>query len=240
MSLYGSTAASSQIVKLITLAPELDESTGLIQDLTGRGIRVSLGHSSATYEQGLLALDAGATCLTHALNAMAPMHHRNPGLAGLITGAPKSPYFTIISDGHHLHPGVATMLFRSNPQKCILVTDSIELAGLEDGTYPGHAQVSHNQTKQGSRVVIEGTDTLIGGCASLQECVRNIMHWSGCSVAEAVRCVTENVADFMGDPTRGKLEAGRRADLVILDDEANIVETWVAGKKVWERESQED
>ena len=124
------------------------------------------------------------------------------------------------------------MLFRSNPAKCILITDSIELAGLPDGTYPGHSQVSSNQTKIGTRCVIEGTETLIGSCATLGECVKNMMQWSGCSVAEAARCVTENVAEFMGDDARGKLDKGRRADLVVLGDNGEILETWVGGRKV--------
>lgn len=170
---------------------------------------------------------------------MAPLHHRDPGLAGLVAAAPSTlpecPYFSIIPDGNHLHPSVATMLFRSNPSKRILITDSIELAGLPDGTYPGHAQIPHRQTKSGSRVTIEGTETLIGGCASLQECVQNLMKWSGCGVAQAVKCVTENVADFMGDGRRGKLEEGRRADFVVLDDDGNVLQTWVGGRKIWEK-----
>lgn len=236
---YGSAASTSEVLKLVTLAPELEGSSTLIKELTGHGIKVSLGHSTATYDEGLAAVQAGASGLTHTLNAMAPLHHRDPGLAGLVGAAPstttEAPYFSIIPDGNHLHPAVATMLFRSNPTKCIIITDSIELAGLDDGTYPGHAQIPHNQTKHGSRVTIEGTDTLIGGCASLQECVQNIMKWSGCDVAQAVRCVTENVADFMGDKTRGKLESGRRADLAVLDDDGNVLQTWIAGKKVWEK-----
>lgn len=188
-------------------------------------------------------MNAGASCLTHTLNAMAPLHHRDPGLAGLAS-APSSafrdemnPYFSIIADGNHLHPSVATMLFRAQPEKCIVITDSIELAGLEDGTYPGHAQIPFNQTKKGSRVVIEGTETLIGGCAGLDECVRNLKRWSGCTWADAVRCVTDNVANFMGDKTRGSLEAGRRADFVVLSDEGVVLETWVGGKKVYARHS---
>ncbi|QIW96809.1 hypothetical protein AMS68_002327 [Peltaster fructicola] len=239
VEVYGQSAATSDVLKLVTLAPELDGSDSLIRSLTSRGIKVALGHSTASYDQGLTALTAGASGLTHTLNAMAPLHHREPGLAGLVGAAPsnatQSPYYSIISDGNHLHPSVATMLFRANPSKCIVITDSIELAGLEDGTYPGHAQIPHRQTKCASRVTIEGTDTLIGGCASLQECVQNLMKWSGCNVAQAVRCVTENVSDFMGDNTRGKLESGRRADFVVLDDEANVLQTWIAGKKVWER-----
>jgi N-acetylglucosamine-6-phosphate deacetylase len=236
---YGDIATSSSTLKLVTLAPELENANLLVQKLTQNGIRVSLGHSTASYSQGLAALQAGATCLTHTLNAMAPLHHRDPGLAGLVTAAPsttsKSPYFSIITDGNHLHPSVATMLFRANPGKCIVITDSIELAGLPDGSYPGHAQIPHNQVKQGSRVVIEGTETLIGGCAGLGECVQNLVHWSGCEVAEAVRCATENVVDFMGDDDRGKLEVGRRADFVVLGDDGEVVQTWVSGGKVWEK-----
>lgn len=127
------------------------------------------------------------------------------------------------------------MLFRANPGKAIVITDSIELAGLDDGIYPGHAQIPQQQRKVGSRVTIDGTETLIGGCASLQECVRNLIRWSGCNVAEAVKCVTENVSDFMGLQDRGKLEAGRRADFVVLNDEGEVLQTWVAGMKVWEK-----
>lgn len=200
---------------------------------------MSLGHSSASYVQGLEAAKAGATGLTHVLNAMSPLHHRDPGLTGLISmpcaDEVSSPYYSIIPDGNHLHPSVATMLFRANPEKCILITDSTELSGLDDGLHPGHAQIPHQQRKTGSKVTIEGTDTLVGGCASLQECVRNMMKWSGCDVAEAVRCVTENVASMMGDHTRGKLEAGRRADFVVMNDEGEILQTWVAGRMVWQK-----
>ena len=170
---------------------------------------------------------------------MAPLHHRDPGLAGLVTAAasstPASPYYSIIADGHHLHPSVVTMLFRANPAKCILITDSIELAGLPDGTYPGHSQISSQQTKKGTRVVIEGTETLIGSCIGLSECAANLIMWSGCGIAEAVRCVTESIAELMGESQRGKLEEGRLADLVVLDDSQGleVVSTWIRGKQVW-------
>ena len=170
---------------------------------------------------------------------MAPLHHRDPGLAGLVTAPAfeghEAPYFSIIPDGNHLHPSVCTMLFRSSPSKCILITDSIELAGLPDGKYPGHSQIPFSQTKIGSKVVIEGTGTMIGGCESLDACVRNLIKWSGCSVAEAVRCATENIVNLMGDQERGILEQGRRADFVVLDSEANVRSTWIGGHNVWNR-----
>ncbi|KAM3418443.1 N-acetylglucosamine-6-phosphate deacetylase [Cercospora zeina] len=253
---YSSTTSSSQkIIKLVTLAPELPSSDSLIRSLTAqdKNIIVSLGHSSASYTQGLGALSAGATCLTHTLNAMTPLHHRDPGLAGLITLPPpppsasspsslpqplRPPYFTLIPDSHHLHPTIVTLLYRSAPQNCILITDSIELLGLPDGTYPGNSQIDTRQTKLGSKVVKTGSETLIGGCATLDLCVKNLMQWAGISVAEAVRCVTENVVGLMGDEMRGRLEVGRRGDLVVLDDGGHVLQTWIGGRKVWEKEAE--
>lgn len=204
-----------------------------------------MGHSTASYTDGLAGLKAGATCLTHTLNAMPPLASRTPGLAGLIslprTHAPSSPFYTIIPDGEHLHPATVSLLHRTNPNRSILVTDSIELASLPDGTYPGHSQIPFQQTKAGTRATIAGTDTLIGGCIPLQHGVRNLMEWSGCGVAEAVGSVTENVAAFMGidgPGGRGLLREGRRADLCVLNDAGEVLQTWVAGVKVWDREDE--
>lgn len=204
-----------------------------------------MGHSTATYKEGLLGLNAGATCLTHTLNAMPPYGSRAPGLAGLIslqpTHKPAPPYYTIIADGQHLHPATVSLLHRTNPRRSILITDSIELASLPDGTYPGHSQIPHQQTKAGNRATIAGTETLIGGCIPLQQSVRNLMEWSGCGIAEAVCSVTENVATLMGidgQGGRGVLREGRRADLTVLDQSGEVLQTWVAGAKVWDRDEE--
>ena len=241
-SVYGSANLASA-VKLATIAPELPDSSALITDLTAQGIRVSMGHSTATLDHGLSGLRAGATCLTHTLNAMPPFTSREPGLAGLIslssTHMPAPPYYTIIADGEHLHPNTVSLLYRSNPKRAITITDSIELASLPDGNHPGHAQIPFEQTKKGTRATIAGTDTLIGGCIPLQESVRNLMAWSGCGIAEAVGTVTENVAGFMGadgQGGRGVLREGRRADLTVLSESGEVLQTWIAGHKVWDRE----
>ncbi|KAF2114657.1 hypothetical protein BDV96DRAFT_494958 [Lophiotrema nucula] len=242
--IYGSSNLTST-VKLVTTAPELPDSAPFIKSLSSQGIRVSMGHSNATYEEGLLGLKAGATCLTHTLNGMSGFTSRAPGLTGLIslpsTHNPSSPYYTIIPDGEHLHPQTVSLLYRANPKKAILITDSIELASLPDGTYPGHAQIPFQQTKKGTRATIAGTDTLIGGCITLQEGIRNLMKWSGCGIAEAVGTVTENVAAFMGidgEGGRGILREGRRADLSVLNEEGEVLQTWVAGHKIWDREEE--
>ena len=204
-----------------------------------------MGHSTASYSDGLEGLRSGATCLTHTLNAMPPFASRIPGLAGIIslpsTHTPPAPWFTIIPDGQHLHPATVSLLHATNPKRSILVTDSIELASLPDGTYPGHAQIPFEQTKTGTRATIAGTDTLIGGCITLQEGVRNLMEWTGCGIAEAVGTVTENVAEFMGIDGiggRGVLKEGRRADLCVLNEAGEVLQTWVAGHKVWDKEDE--
>jgi N-acetylglucosamine-6-phosphate deacetylase len=183
--------------------------------------------------------------LTHTLNAMPAFNSRDPGLAGLIslpaTHVPASPYYTLIADGQHLHANTVSLLYRANPNRAITITDSIELASLPDGVYPGHSQIPFEQVKAGDRAMIAGTDTLIGGCIPLQQSVRNLMDWSACGIAEAVGTVTENVAALMGidgEGGRGVLKEGRRADLTVLSDEGEVLQTWVAGVKVWDREEE--
>ena len=227
-------------VKLVTLAPELPNSLPLIKGFLLEGIKVSLGHSAATYAEGLSAITAGATCLTHILNAMSPLHHREPGLAGLISlpefSKPPPPYFSILGDGIHLHPTVATILWRAAPHRAIVVSDSIELAGLPDGVYPGNAQIPHPQVKVGPRATIQGTDTLIGACCTVAQAVPNLIKWSGCGVAEAVRCLSENVVTMMGvEDQFGTLKEGRRADFVVLEEDGSVRETWIGGRRVWSR-----
>ena len=207
-----------QSVKMVTLAPELPGAIELISKLTGEHQKiVSLGHSAADYDRGMRGVEAGAKTLTHVFNTMNPLHHRQPGLAGLMSSS--MIHYSVIPDGIHLHPATLALSYRANPEKCILITDSIEMAGLPDGVYPGHAQIPHMQRKEGNKVTIDGTETLIGSCSTLDECMNNLVRYSGCSVAEAVRCVTENVADLMGEQERGKFEVGRRADFVRLSDD---------------------
>lgn len=253
---------------MVTLAPELPGALDLITRLQSGcpSLVVSLGHSTASFATGLAALDRGAGALTHVFNAMAPLHHREPGLAGLMgqshgpSSSRRRPYYSVIADGIHLHPSVLRMALRADPDRCILITDSIELAGLPDGIYPGNGQVVHRQRKVGSRVTLvkdgrdidengegedvsksgekvrggEGEEVLIGSCCTLDICVRNMISMTGCGVAEAVRCVTENVAGLMAERKRGVLEPGRRADFVILDSETfRVKETWVQGSMVF-------
>jgi N-acetylglucosamine-6-phosphate deacetylase len=248
-SIYGEENLRDSI-RVLTLAPELPGSLAHIERLTKEyDVRVSMGHSAADYEEGRKGMSAGSNLITHTFNAMNPLHHREPGLAGKwlyhlsnifcaereISGLisdPSPPYFSLIADAIHLHPRIVGIAYRSSPSHCILITDSIELSGLPDGIYPGHAQIPFNQLKEGNKVTIENTNTLIGTCIGLDECVRNLMAWAEIPVQKAVRCVTENVADAMGLKDRGKLEVGRRADFVVLGADGEVKDIWILGKKI--------
>ncbi|KAJ4293868.1 N-acetyl-glucosamine-6-phosphate deacetylase [Collariella sp. IMI 366227] len=125
-------------IKMITAAPELGVMTSLIPDLTSRGIIYSIGHSEATYEEASAAVSAGATMITHLFNAMRPLHHRNPGIFGVLgvaeqnqdgqNGKKKRPYFGIIADGIHLHPTTIKIAWNAHPDGMILVTDAMHMA----------------------------------------------------------------------------------------------------------------
>jgi N-acetylglucosamine-6-phosphate deacetylase len=153
-------------IALITLAPELPAALPSTQALIERNIRVSIGHSEATYEEAKAGIKAGASMITHLFNAMHPLHHRNPGIFGLLGTASSSvqkPYFGIIADGIHLHPTSVKIAWHAHPNGLILVTDAMRLAGMPDGTY---------DWTNGSRIIKDGallTHTACGLCYKLFE-----------------------------------------------------------------------
>ena len=170
-------------IKMITAAPELGAMTSLIPSLTARGILVSIGHSEATYEQASAAVAAGATMITHLFNAMRPLHHRNPGIFGVLGvadhhhqqqqqessgggsegGEEKRPYFGLIADGIHLHPATVKIAWRAHPAGLVLVTDAMHMVGLPDGRYAWtNGEGEHFIVKKGSVLELEGTGVIAG------------------------------------------------------------------------------
>ncbi|KAB8288185.1 hypothetical protein EYC80_010190 [Monilinia laxa] len=208
---------------------------GPFDSSTGASVLVSMGHSAASFEEGYQGKLAGATLLTHTFNAMNPLHHREPGLAGLISDQ-ASPYFSLIADAIHLHPSIVSLAYHSGPEKAILITDSVELSGLPDGLYPGHSQIPHPQLKVGNKVTISGTETLVGTCIPLDQCLRNLIKWACLPIEKAVLTVTENVANAMLLKDRGRLTIGKRGDFVVLNDLGDLLGTWVMGREVWSRD----
>lgn len=152
-------------IRMITAAPERGNMTSLIPEICARGIIYSVGHSEATYEEASAAVAQGATMITHLFNAMRPLHHRNPGIFGVL-GIAESlprPYFGVISDGIHLHPTTVKIAYNSHPDGFILVTDAMHLVGLPDGAYKfTNGDEENFIVKKGSVLLLEGSETIAG------------------------------------------------------------------------------
>ena len=243
-------------IKLLTLAPELPGALSCIPALTSLDITVAIGHSEATYKEARAGIAAGATMITHLFNAMRPLHHRNPGIFGLLgtpspspsstptgTHAAQKPFFGLIADGIHLHPTSVKIAWNAHPDGCVLVTDAMSLVGLPDGTYDWTN--GSRIVKAGPLLTLEGSDGKIAGsCIELVECVTNFLNWSGASVPEAVRAVTATPARMLGlERVKGTLEAGADADIVVLELESDengrrrleVDQVWKFGEMVFEK-----
>lgn len=217
-------------VSIITIAPELDKTGDITRELVKHGITVSLGHSIATLKEGERGINSGAKFITHLFNAMLPFHHRDPGLVGLLTSSDvKVPvvYYGIIADGIHTHYAALRIAFRSNTEGMVLVSDAISATGLESGTH--RIGVQEVEIKD-NKAFIAGTDILCGSIATLDYCVRHLRQVTGCSKVEAIECATLHAAQVLGiSHKKGTLDFGADADFVILDDELNVLATFISG-----------
>jgi N-acetylglucosamine-6-phosphate deacetylase len=190
----------SKIVKVITLAPELDETEEVIPYLCSQGIIVSLGHSLATAEQARQAFKLGASMVTHAFNAMPSLHHRQPGLLG---EAIVNPNVTcgLIADGNHVCSTMMKILLNaSNYDRGIfLVSDALAPIGLPDGIYPWDKR--NIEVTKGTARLADGT--LSGTTLPLLVGVNNLVNWQICGVEAAIAMVTESPRKAIGMPGIG-------------------------------------
>jgi N-acetylglucosamine-6-phosphate deacetylase len=231
-------------VTMITAAPERGNMMQLIPQLRSRDIIYSIGHSEATYEDASAAVAQGATMITHLFNAMRPLHHRNPGVFGVL-GLAESlprPYFGIIADGIHLHPNTIKIAFNAHPEGFILVTDAMHLVGLPDGAYPWtNGERMCNIVKKGSKLLLENSETIAGSSITLLECVNNFLQWTGASIPRALGAVTATPAAMLGmQGVKGTLDAEADADFVIFSETQSpegrsqlvLDEVWKFGTRV--------
>jgi N-acetylglucosamine-6-phosphate deacetylase len=177
---------------MVTLAPERPGGLELLQDLARSGVRVSLGHSDATLAQAEAAFAAGAVMVTHVFNAMAPLHHRSPGLAGAALGGAHAPSVGLIADGVHVAPEMCAMVARLVGERLVLVSDAVEQAG------------------SGAGEARDAGGRLAGSTARLDAGVRNLIDW-GVDAASAVHAASLAPARVLGLDDRGSLEPGRLA-----------------------------
>lgn len=214
------------VVRKISIAPELEHSTELIHYLCEKNTVVSLGHTNATYEEAQTAIDAGATSGTHTYNAMTPLTHRAPGVVGAIM-INDSVYAELILDGIHVNYAAAKALLRAKGKdRVILITDSIEAAGLPDGTYKLGNQPVY--VKDGQARLENGA--LAGSIANMNECVKNAYQHLGLTLNEAVNLASYNPAQSLGENLLGELKVGNYADIIFFDEDISIQKTMIKGQ----------
>lgn len=216
-------------VRLVTLAPELAGAAEVTRELRRRGIVVSAGHTVASYEQGIQALQSGIASGTHLFNAMPPLDHRGPGLAVALLQQPTA-YAGLIADGVHVHPAMVALAWQAKkPDHLVLVSDAMAALGMQPGVY--HLA--------GFDVTVDGATarlpdgTLAGSLLTMDAAVRNLVAFTGCTLAQAAACVAANPARLLGLETKGWLAPGMDADLVLLSPEGNVLATLVMGRVVY-------
>ncbi|XP_055507521.1 N-acetylglucosamine-6-phosphate deacetylase [Leucoraja erinacea] len=229
------TYGSLENVIIVTLAPELQRSGPIIQELVRRGIHVSLGHSVANLVQAETAVSHGATFITHLFNAMLPFHHRDPGIVGLLTSdripSGRRVFYGMIADGIHTNPAALRIAYRAHPRGLVLVSDGIAALGLPSGR---HTLGQQEVVIQGLQAHVAGTQTLSGSIATMDMCVRHLAPAPGCSVEAALEAASLHPAQLLGiEGSKGALNYGTDADLVLLDEELNVEATYIAGELVW-------
>lgn len=209
---------------LITLAPELPGHLASIAALRKAGFVVQLGHSNGNYEEGLAALEQGATGFTHLFNAMTGLHHRAPGMVGAALA--HAHYAEIIPDLLHVHPGAIRTALRAIPG-LFCVTDSTSATGMPDGEY----QLGRHRVFKCMGGVRLADGVLAGSALTMDQALRNLISL-GLSLEEASRRVSTHAADFLGRPDLGRLHVGASADLVVLDQALELQRVFIEGIEI--------
>ena len=214
-------------VVMVTLAPELVDFAD-IRTLGAAGVRVSAGHSEATYAEAIGAFDAGVSAVTHLFNAMPAMRQREPGLAGAALDDPR-PWCGVICDGFHVAPAMVRLALRARPaDRMMLVTDAMPTVGSNDNTFVLQGRMIH--VMDGLCAYEDGT--LAGAHLAMSQAVAHVVREIGADPVQAAALAATNPAAFLrcsGD--RGTIAAGLRADFAWLDSDFEPVKTFIGGEE---------
>jgi N-acetylglucosamine-6-phosphate deacetylase len=221
-------------VSIVTLAPELDGGLELVRLLVDRGHRVSLGHSGATYDEAMAAIGAGARQATHLYNRMPPLNHRAPGLVGAVLQS-DDVAAEVICDGFHVHPAlVRATIAAKRPSRVIAITDGTAASGLPSGS----------KARLGGRVITASDSTALlddgttaGSMLTMDRAFRLLIGTVGLSLVDAATVTSTTPARELGLVGHGVLAPEAVADLVVLDANLSVVQTYVGGQLTYSRNS---
>lgn len=221
----------ADIIKTITLAPETDEKDfAAIRQITrDTDVIISMGHTSADYDTAMASVNAGVRHATHLFNAMTPMQHRAPGVVAAALNSDVS--CELIVDTFHVDVSLYDMLWKLKGRKLCFITDCLPAGGLPEGEY----------TLGGAKIIYKGIvcrledGTVAGSILHLNKGVWNVYTNSNIPLYECVNCASLNPATALGiDKTKGSLDVGKDADIIITDNEFNVEKTIIGGKIKYE------
>ena len=220
------------VIKVITFAPEMDggmEFTRRLRQETN--IALSIGHTSANFDQAMAAIHTGVMRSTHTFNAMTPLMHRDPGVVGAAMNS--DIYTELIPDTFHVNKGIFPMMARLKGNKLVLITDALRSAGMPDGEYENGGQV----------FVLKGIEcrlkdgTIAGSVLKLNQGVRNLRDYGYVPLYTAVRAASLNAAESAHlEDRKGSLTPGKDADIILMDENCNVLRTIVRGVCKYQKE----
>ena len=217
------------IIKIITMAPEIKGSFDFMDLIKQNSSAVlSIGHSNATYEEAMEAIERGISHSTHIFNAMTPLHHRNPGVVGAVFNSEIT--CELIADNIHVHPELFRFLIKAvGENRICLITDSMRAGCMKDGCYDlgGQSVI----VKDGSARLSDGQ--LAGSVLTLNLAVKNFFESIDYPLNKIVNMVSINPAKVIGfENQKGSIEKGKDADIILFDKEISIKSVFIEGKKI--------
>ncbi len=220
--------AGEGVVKIVTIAPEMDENLETTKYAVSRGVKVEIGHTGATYEKAMEAIEAGATISTHTFNAMVSLHHRNPGVLGAVLTDDRV-HAEVMGDFGHVAPAIVKLIYKAKGDSLVnFVSDSMLAAGFPDGEY--YDSGTKNIVINGLSYLENGT--INGSASTILKSVQNALT-IGIPLESAVKMASYNPAVTLGiDNECGKIEEGFRADIIIADENISPEKVFVGGRLV--------
>jgi N-acetylglucosamine-6-phosphate deacetylase len=230
--------AANGNLKIMGVAPELPGALDLIRELRQLGIVPAIAHTKTTYAQFMRAVEAGARHVTHAYNVMTGFHHRRPGVVGGVLTCDQVTA-ELIADSFHVSPPAMDVLIRCKGiERVAVITDSTPLAGLPDGTYEmfGRKVIKKDGISRIAGTTPDQDNTMAGSEWPLNGNLRNLVELVGVPLRDAIRMATLTPARIIGlEGTKGSLEPGKDADLVVIDEKLTVHLTMVRGRVVYDR-----
>lgn len=222
----------ADVIRLFTIAPEVEGNMDCIREMAKQpGMRISMGHTAATYDQAKAAIDAGVRHVTHLFNAQTGLHQRDPGVVGAAL-TDRRVTCELIADTFHVHKALFQLVAKMKDENLVLITDCLRATGLKDGTY----------TLGGQEFTLQGIEchlkdgTIAGSVLRLNHAIKNMLDNTDLTIPQAVAMASLSPARCIGlDDRKGSIEVGKDADLALADDQFEISATILGGRTIYDR-----